>query len=118
MSPEMLAEKEYDKSTDVYSFGILAYFVLTGELPKIPLTKKALGCLPEVPPYVTKLGKEIILSCCCFNPKDRPSFSDLLSLMEKNNFQLISNINNSFVRQRYEELMQFKQSHPAQLISK
>lgn len=116
MSPEMLSEKEYDKRTDVYSFGILAYFVLTGELPKIPLNKKVLGCLPEIPPYVTELGKEIILTCCAFHPKDRPSFSDLLNLMESNNFQLINNIDNDFVKKRYEELKAFKTSHPAQVI--
>lgn len=33
MSPEILEEKEYDLSTDMWSCGVIAYFMLAGEPP-------------------------------------------------------------------------------------
>lgn len=117
MSPEILSEKNYGKETDVYSFGILAYFVFTGMLPKISLTKKVSGeSVPEIPEFVTPLAREIITKCCQFEPSQRPTFTQVIELMKQNDFKLFHYSDLDFVKKRYEELMDFKKKHPAQLI--
>lgn len=40
MSPEMLNKEEHNNKTDVYSYGIVLYFLFTGEIPKQSLTDK------------------------------------------------------------------------------
>ena len=42
-SPEMLMEKEYDTSTDLWSLGILAYELLVGSAPRLDRSKPEQG---------------------------------------------------------------------------
>ena len=43
MSPEMLNDDKYDYKTDVYSFGIVVYYIFVGSLPRIKMRDKMMG---------------------------------------------------------------------------
>ena len=92
MAPEIIDESDfYDEKVDVYSFGMLAFFVLSGgEMPRIKISEILAGKKATMPPSFTEFAKGLISSCWNFNAKDRPSFSDIVALIEKNSGNLVS----------------------------
>ena len=78
MAPEIINEEKYDEKVDVYSFGVLVYFILSGgQMPKITITQIGNGKKAEIPRSFTKFARQLINSCWNFNPKDRPSFENI-----------------------------------------
>ena len=111
MSPEMLNEEKYDYKTDVYSFGILVYYMFTGKLPKQNLKDKMNGIpinLPNPSDSISKFCIELIKKCLSFDPLKRPSFDDIINDIRKNNYLLASNIDQSVVFHRDHELELFE----------
>ncbi|KAL6077604.1 protein kinase [Balamuthia mandrillaris] len=87
MSPEMLLNLEYDEKTDIYSFGMVLYEMLSGEEPFkgqfSDMTELINGVVkqnqrPELPPCPRRLAK-LIQSCWDTVPSKRPSFEDMLT---------------------------------------
>ena len=52
MSPEMLNKEDYDFKTDIYSFGVVLYFI--GNLPKYSLKDKMSGKPIQLPKILKK----------------------------------------------------------------
>ncbi|OHT06153.1 hypothetical protein TRFO_25954 [Tritrichomonas foetus] len=79
MAPEILNEEEhYTNKVDVYSFGIVLYFILShSSLPKLSIGKIAQGHEIPIPSNINSFYREIISQCLSFQPNDRPSFSKL-----------------------------------------
>ena len=91
MAPEILKEEKYDEKVDVYSFGVLMYFMLNkGEIPHITLPQIISGHKADIPSSFTKFARQLINSCWNFDPKDRPSFESICQQMEKNKYNLIN----------------------------
>lgn len=90
MAPEIIDNiEDYDEKVDVYSFGVLLFFMLSGgELPKIKMSEKMNGKKAQIPASFTKFATELINSCWNFNSKDRPSFSDILCQLEEHDYML------------------------------
>ena len=90
MVPAILNEEDnYDEKVDVYSFGVDVFFVLSsGQLPKIKLFDIPKGKKAEIPPSFTDFSKNLINDCWNLDPKDRPSFEEIFSLLENNKFKL------------------------------
>lgn len=114
MSPEMKDKKPFDFKTDVYSFGIVLFYIINGEIPNRTTVEVAnnLPILDEM--YlknVTSFCKDLIHECIKLNPKDRPSFSEILDELRDNNYMLIENIDTSIIRKRDIQLMLFNQKH-------
>lgn len=81
MSPEMMNEESYDYKTDVYSFGIVLYFIFLGKLPKQGMKDKLNGKMIELPYSshdISQFCIDLIKKCLAVNPNDRPSFMDIL----------------------------------------
>ena len=89
MAPEMRnLNNSYDEKVDVYSFGVLMYFILTkGKYPKSEILEKE-----KFPSEINKLSQKIIKSCWAYNPQKRPSFDEIRKMIVDNYYLLINGI--------------------------
>ncbi|RHZ85786.1 hypothetical protein Glove_60g167 [Diversispora epigaea] len=84
IAPEVLSgDKEYTKAADVYSFGIIAYEMITGfpPYPDIPHDKDLAmkicnGLRPKIPFHTPKLITRIIMRCWDARVTHRPTFEE------------------------------------------
>ncbi|RHZ43540.1 hypothetical protein Glove_1033g9 [Diversispora epigaea] len=85
IAPEVLSgDEEYTKAADVYSFGIIAYEIITGfpPYPDIPhdedlAIKICNGLRPKIPFHTPKLITRIIMRCWDARFSHRPTFKEL-----------------------------------------
>lgn len=91
MAPEIINEEEnYDQKVDVYSFGVLVYFILSGgEIPKIKMFDILKGKKADIPDNFTDLSKNLISRCWNFKSKERPSFKEIVDLLDENQYKVI-----------------------------
>ena len=76
-------ENQNELSNDIYSFGIIVYFILSGgKMPDFN-DKDALK-------QFTVLAKQLITECCASEVEKRPSFESICDILEKNEFKLLS----------------------------
>ncbi|RHZ80043.1 hypothetical protein Glove_139g183 [Diversispora epigaea] len=91
IAPEVLSgEKEYTKAADVYSFGIIAYEMITGfpPYPDIPhdedlAIKICNGLRPKIPFHTPKLITRMIMRCWDARVTHRPTFEELWNELYK-----------------------------------
>ena len=57
---------------------------------------------------LTAEGIELINKCTAFEPKDRPSFSEILEMIENKKFKLAKEVDRDIVLSRYQELNHFE----------
>ena len=88
MAPEILnQDKHYTENVDVYSFGVLVHYILSnGEFPKI------IGNEVTVSKNINDVSKELITRCLSFNPEQRPSFAEIIELINESQLLLIDGI--------------------------
>lgn len=111
MSPELINDDKYDFKTDVYSFGILVYFIFTGHLPQIKMSHKLTGKLfkfPDPSPSMQKFCIDLISKCLSFKPSDRPSFDDILKEMKKKSYAMASDVDQAIIEKRIDEINSFE----------
>ncbi|RHZ69981.1 hypothetical protein Glove_276g72 [Diversispora epigaea] len=85
IAPEVLSgDEEYTKAADVYSFGIIAYEMITGfpPYPDIPhdedlAIKICNGLRPKIPFHTPKLITRTIMRCWDARVTHRPTFEEL-----------------------------------------
>ncbi|RHZ89236.1 hypothetical protein Glove_17g73 [Diversispora epigaea] len=84
MAPEVLSGEEYTKAADIYSFGIVAYEIVTGFAPyyDIPHDRNLAlqicnGLRPKIPEYIPKLITSLIMRCWDSRVIHRPTFGEL-----------------------------------------
>jgi len=94
MSPEQYREHKANAKSDIYSFGILFYFLFTKETPWSNLTmfQIATKFTNELTPITDGLNldilpslnglREIVEKCLCFDFKERPSAEKLLQIYQ------------------------------------
>ncbi|RHZ88806.1 hypothetical protein Glove_21g162 [Diversispora epigaea] len=106
IAPEVLCGEEYTKAADVYSFGIIAYELITGFAPyyDVPhdrdLARKICnGLRPKIPFHTPKLITRIIMRCWDARVTHRPTFKELYKELAKyhrdyweNNYQNVNEI--------------------------
>jgi serine/threonine-protein kinase len=82
MAPEQVRGEEITPKTDVYSFGVLTYELLTGQLPyKADSTQRIFYCIVSEPPDAAALQEagvpanvqDLVLRCLRKKPEERPS---------------------------------------------
>ncbi|RHZ78023.1 hypothetical protein Glove_168g37 [Diversispora epigaea] len=91
IAPEVLSgDEEYTKAADVYSFGIIAYEMITGfpPYPDIPhdedlAIKICNGLRPKIPFHTPKLITRVIMRCWDARVKHRPTFEELCEELYK-----------------------------------
>lgn len=83
MAPEIYDHLNYNEKVDVYSFGVLFFFVLNNcDISRIKIGDILRGKKIEIPENFTDLAKKIIYSCLLFDANDRPSFEEILQELE------------------------------------
>ena len=103
MAPEILLATPYDYSVDVFSFGVLLWEMLSGQVPYVSLTEPQIISMvaygkKRLPlPTVTRSGDPIlaefhslIQDCWNADRKQRPSYAEILRRLEETESQLIA----------------------------
>ena len=94
-SPEILQFNEFTKSSDVYSFGFIAFEILTSEIPfkgivnKNDIFNKVVdkASRPEIPSTLPSIYRNLIERCWSQEKTDRPTFEDIVEhLKSDSNF--------------------------------
>ncbi|RHZ88671.1 hypothetical protein Glove_21g215 [Diversispora epigaea] len=91
IAPEVLSgEEEYTKAADVYSFGIIAYEMVTGFPPYPDIShdydlamKICNGLRPKIPFHTPKLITRMIMRCWDARVTNRPTFKELFRELDK-----------------------------------
>ncbi len=94
-SPEQIEGKELDSRSDIYSFGIMMFEMLTGTMPLVPSTNtfgawykahtfgKPLS-FAEISPNLSipKQLEDVIMSCLCKKTSERPqSINEIINIL-------------------------------------
>ncbi|RHZ82341.1 hypothetical protein Glove_109g203 [Diversispora epigaea] len=86
IAPEVLSGEEYTKAADVYSFGIIAYEIVTGfpPYPDVPhehdndlALQICNGLRPKIPFHTPKLITRTIMRCWDARDTHRPTFKEV-----------------------------------------
>jgi len=90
MAPEVLMGKDVDEKSDIYSFGIVLWEIMSGEEPfaehndyatfKNAITK--LGERPKIPANVNQNLAKLMETCWQADPKKRPSFLQIMLILD------------------------------------
>ncbi|KAG0600512.1 hypothetical protein M758_11G039800 [Ceratodon purpureus] len=85
-----LQPNSWTKKSDVYSYGMTCYEVLTGKIPLENLRPNDYnvvieGLRPVIPNDISSSIQSLLARCWHQNPVERPSFEEILKELEKNN---------------------------------
>ena len=92
LAPEVYLNHEYSKLSDVYSYGLIVYEIITGEKPFdehiSPKEIKQMICdekrRPKLTESISKAYCDLIQRCWSQNPEERPSFESILNEFKTN----------------------------------
>ncbi|EXC35283.1 Serine/threonine-protein kinase HT1 [Morus notabilis] len=89
MAPEVIEHRPYDHKADVFSFGIVMWELLTGQLPYSSLTplQAAVGVVqkglrPPIPKNSHPRLAELLERCWQQDPTQRPDFSEIIEILQ------------------------------------
>lgn len=86
-------KKVYNSKTDVWSFGIVVYEVMTRKNPYegsnvmevgVQVAMGLLSLLPEIEEHKDQFSPvlvEVIQACLHYDPKERPEFQDIIAML-------------------------------------
>ncbi|XP_030485929.2 serine/threonine-protein kinase STY8 [Cannabis sativa] len=90
MAPEVIEHKPYDHKADIFSFGIVMWELLTGEIPYSSLTplQAAVGVVqkglrPTIPKNTHPRLVELLEGCWQQDPTERPNFSEIIEILRQ-----------------------------------
>ncbi|KAK6922540.1 Serine-threonine/tyrosine-protein kinase, catalytic domain, partial [Dillenia turbinata] len=90
MAPEVIEHRPYDHKADVFSFGIVLWELLTGEIPYSYLTplQAAVGVVqkglrPTIPKHTNPKISQLLERCWQQDPNFRPNFSEIIEILQQ-----------------------------------
>ena len=90
MAPEILRGEKYEEAADVYSFGVIVWEMMTGEIPYMGRSIAQItgvvgyhGEKLQVPKRCHKNLRKIINNCLIYEPARRPTFDHILQYVER-----------------------------------
>lgn len=93
MAPEVLSSQRYDEKADVYSFAIILWEMLTGEVPyrglrdiQVAMTVINQNNRPKIPKNCPPNLSKFIRLCWSTDPDKRPEFKKIVKVLESGAF--------------------------------
>ena len=97
---------------DVYSFGVMLYEMVTGQLALRHLNQYQVmafiirGKRPDIPDKVLPFTRSLITRCWSGDPSDRPSFANIYSELVKQDFRIFEDVDSGVVASYAQSLPQ------------
>jgi serine/threonine protein kinase len=104
VAPEVLIGQKPTQKADVYSFALILFSIVVGHYPFEETDHQ--GCCTErplvvdddvIPIYVSGFVRQLIRSGLSTNPNDRPSFNDIIEILEANNFSIVDEVDSEAI---------------------
>lgn len=98
IAPEIYENVEYSKASDVYAFSLIVYEILTNKKPFFGSTLSQImmnvtkGFRPEITDEVPKCYKKLIEDCWSQNPRERPTFKEILHILKTDKNFIMENV--------------------------
>src|SRR5437764_3304625 len=114
VAPEVLKGKPYTQAADIYSFGMIMYFVATGSQPFADRAHDqdlVLSICNGVRPEITekeapKCYIDLVKKCWDPNPDNRPSALEIEKLIESFNYS-----SDYKIKQQFEEAYEYRKAN-------
>lgn len=111
-APEVIKTNEYSKSSDVYSFAMIVYEIITRERAfsdfnyyryifyEVRIKEKH----PEIKKTIPICYRKLIEQCWAYDPKERPTFDEIIDILENNTNFISDNIDKKSFKSYIEQL--------------
>jgi len=90
MPPEIMKAKKYEESSDVYSYGMILWEIITGDIPYYGMTPNQIvglvadfGKIVEVPKEGHHALKNLVKNCLIYEQERRPSLDNIIMYLDK-----------------------------------
>ncbi|OHS96616.1 hypothetical protein TRFO_37200 [Tritrichomonas foetus] len=114
IAPEVMKDVKYSEKSDVFSFAMIMYQVLTGCMEFYPdtpntfriVTEMVDGLRPNLDIQIKESFKNLIKRCWDTDPNNRPSFEEIFDLLSKDPQYLLDDVNQDAFKSFMEYLSQ------------
>ena len=90
MPPEIMKAKKYEESSDVYSYGMILWELITGDIPYYGMTPNQIiglvadfGKIVEMPKEGNLALRNLIKNCLIYEPERRPNLDHIIKYLDK-----------------------------------
>ena len=96
MAPELLlCENEFNQKVDVYSFGVIVFYILTKGKKINAKNSTEDGIVIPKNKKINEFSCNLINKCCSKLANERPSFAEIAEDIKQNRFELINGVDTS-----------------------
>ncbi|CAB4439856.1 unnamed protein product [Rhizophagus irregularis] len=119
VAPEVLRGKPYTQAADIYSFGMIMYFIITGRQPfddcahdeKLAL-QICSGIRPEIPELKSNQYIDLMKKCWDSDPDNRPNVELISTILNKDELKGEIEKAEKYLFREYKENSQLTITHP------